>query len=285
MQNTLMAITVFLSSGRNILSKDIGRHVKTKQDFFQSQSLLFLGGMALIFILNPMKTFAFSFGILMYALIYGAFLVSSQWLFTFSMKTGDIAVCSLVYSFGFIFPTVSGALIWEEAFGFTKYVGIVLIIICILLFTKKEPHVDNNKRYLPPLIMAMFSSGGLGVMQKVQQKSDFHLQTNAFLFFAFLFAFGMSFIAYCITRKSTSCRHNNKLYMISVPAGICFGGANYINTILAGMMESSVFFPFQNIATLVLSAILGMIIFKEKASVKKLIGFAVGIAAIVILKL
>lgn len=285
MENLLMVLTVALSGGRNLLSKDIGRVSKGRRNFFMSQALLFLGGMAVIFFLDPKEVMKASVGVLPYAVIYGAFLLSSQWLYTFALKTGSVSVCSLVYSFGFILPAVSGAIIWDEPFGWIKCVGIALAVGSILLSVKTERTEEKSKKYFLPLIIAMLSSGGLGIMQKVQQKSAYNGQTNAFLFFAFVLAFTVSVIAFCFAKENASGGKSARLGIISASAGLCFGGANYINTILAGMIESLIFFPLQNIATVVLTALFGMLIFKEKPTVKNAVGFAFGIAAIFILKM
>lgn len=285
MENLLMVATVSLGAGRNILSKGIGKQTGGKYGFFFGQSLLFLGGTVIIFLLNPVKSLSFSLGVLPYALIYGVFLVLSQWLYTLSLKSGSVSVCSLVYSFGFIIPAVSGAVVWGEPFGIIKIIGIILAIICILLSVKSGQKAGKGKMYIVPLVIAMLSSGGLGVMQKVQQKSVYKSETNAFLLFAFAFAFILSFMFFVITKNEESNNKNAKYITVCALTGLCFGGANYINTILAGMIQSLVFFPLQNIATVILSAILGILIFKEKPTLKNSIGFIFGIAAIFVLKM
>ena len=108
----------------------------------------------------------------------------------------------------------------------------------------------------------MFSSGGLGIMQKVQQSSAAANEKGAFLFVAFCFAFCCSFAAFLLSHEKTGFPVQRTLY----PAltGLCFGGANLCNTILAGKMKSAVFFPLQNISTILFTTLLGIFLFKEK---------------------
>ena len=67
--------------------------------------------------------------------------------------------------------------------------------------------------------------------------------------------------------------------------GLCFGGANLLNTILAGRMKSAVFFPLQNISTILLSTLLGTLIFKEKITAKTAVIILLGALTVVVFSL
>lgn len=64
--------------------------------------------------------------------------------------------------------------------------------------------------------------------------------------------------------------------------GVCFGGANLFNTILAGKMKSAVFFPLQNISTILLTTLLGIVLFKEKITKKTALILSLGILVILL---
>lgn len=274
---------MLLTAGRNIVSKGMTTGTDGKKSFFFGQMLLFFVGGATIFCLNPAKCLSVSVQILPYSLIYGVLLCSAQGLYVLALKKGNTSVCVLVYSFGFLIPTVLGAVCYNEDFGITKYIGLLMAIATLILTANTEKREGADGKYFIPLLGAMLSSGGLGVMQKVQQKSAVSDMTNEFLFVAFSVAFLVSAIGFFMARGS--CKPQKNYVLRSSVVGICFGGANYLNTVLAGKMESSVFFPTQNIGSLVLSILLSILIFKEKISLPKAIGLLLGIAAIVVLKL
>ena len=124
----------------------------------------------------------------------------------------------------------------------------------------------------------MVSSGGLGIMQKLQQSSETANEKGSFLLIAFLLAFGCSFLAFLFSRDRAVLCVKKALY----PAltGLCFGGANLCNTILAGKMKSASFFPLQNITTILLTTLLGIALFKEKPTLKTITILILGIAVI-----
>lgn len=269
-----LLLSVSLTSGRNIASKKTAADNTATSHFFFSQAMLFLAAALLLISFNLTSFSAISSTTLIYGIIYGVLLISSQWMFTLALKKGSTAICSVVYSLGFIIPTVSGAFFWNEEFTLTDLLGLILALTTII-FTVigKEADTKNGKGFLIPIIVAMLSSGGLGVMQKVQQSSSYANERNEFLIIAFTLAFLASIVGFL------SCKNKAKIQSRNVAfpaiAGLCFGGANLFNTILAGRIKSAAFFPLQNISVILLSTLLGIILFKEKLTFKN--------AAIVIL--
>ena len=117
-------------------------------------------------------------------------------------------------------------------------------------------------------------------MQKVQQSSSAAEEKTMFLLIAFVFAFFCSFIAFLLCREKETFDTKNAVY--PAVAGLCFGGANFCNTVLAGNMKSAVFFPLQNVSTILVSTLFGIVIFKEKITPKTAVILMLGIVVIVL---
>lgn len=275
-----LLLSVFLSAGRNITSKKTAADAKDNSLFFLSQTVL-LGCAALLLVIFNLGTAAsISTLTVIYGIIYGILLILSQWCFTLALRFGSTSICSVIYSMGFVLPTVSGALFWHENFTLLNLIGLVIVIAVILLSAKKQDSAAKSNAFIPFIIAAMTASGGLGIMQKVQQTSKYAEQQSAFLIISFIFAEAISLVALLIQRT----KRKPKFSCITYPAvtGICFGGANLCNTILAGMLSSAVFFPVQNISTILLSTLLGIILFKEKLTAKAVVILLLGITAVII---
>ncbi len=274
-------LSVSLSAGRNITSKKTAADTNKKSQFFLSQTILFACAALLLFAFGIKDFRSVSVTTLIYGMIYGVLLVLSQWMFTLALKSGNTSVCSVVYSLGFLLPTASGALFWNETFTLLNFIGVLVAVSVILLAAKKnEKGSENKKTYIPFILIAMISSGGLGIMQKVQQSSKAADEKGVFLFIAFSIAFICSMVAFLLCRERAAFTKTKVLF----PAitGLCFGGANLCNTILAGRMKSAVFFPLQNISTILFTTLLGIFIFKEKLTKKTTVILFLGIAVIVL---
>ena len=277
----ILAVSVSLSAGRNLTSKKTAVSFRKRADFFLSQTVLF-GTAAVFFAVYVfLQLTQISCVTWVYGLIYGILLILSQWMFTLALKRGNTSVCSVVYSLGFILPTVFGSVFWKENFPLQHGVGVILAVLVILLSAKKgSDPAGPVKSYLPFLLIAMISSGGLGILQKVQGTSAAAREKGMFLLIAFGLAFGVSALAWLFFGNKD--KTPAKLSPTPFLTGLCFGGANLFNTILAGQMNSVVFFPLQNISTILLTVLLGIVLFREKIT-RKTVSILAFVIAIILL--
>lgn len=285
MKDNLLAlsISVLLSVGRNIASKKTATDNGSKETFFFSQSMLFLSATLLLGIFNIKTVTIPSRETIVYGVIYGVLLIVSQWAFTLALKSGNTSVCSVVYSFGFLLPTLSGAIFWAEEFVLLDFLGLIIAVAVILLGLDFKTKSKSGNTFLPFVLAAMLASGGLGIMQKVQQSSSSASEKAEFLIIAFALAFLSSLVGFFTCKKTIKIKLPNVLY--PALAGACFGGANLFNTVLAGRMKSSVFFPVQNISTVLLSTVLGIVFFKERLTLKNILIVVLGAITVVIFSL
>ncbi len=276
-----LLLSVSLTSGRNIASKKTASDNKETSHFFFSQAMLFLSAALLLISFNITSFSSLSATTIIYGIIYGVLLILSQWMFTLALKNGSTAICSVIYSLGFIIPTVSGSIFWDEAFTLTDLLGFVLALSTIA-FTVigKEKDSQSGKTFILPIIIAMLSSGGLGIMQKVQQSSAYANERNEFLIIAFTLAFLASIIGFSACKTKAKIQRRNVVF--PTVAGLCFGGANLFNTILAGRIKSAAFFPLQNISVILLSTLLGILFFKEKLTLKNIMIIILGAITVIV---
>ena len=280
----LLAISVSATAGRNAISKKtaVGSEA-LRVDFFLSKAVLFLSAGLLLLCIGARALGSVSPLTLLYGLIYGVLLVLSQWMLTLSLKTGTTAICSTVYSFGFILPTLSGAILWHEPFLLKDGIGLAVVILVILLSVKgktSDSTSSKNVSFVPFILIAMLASGGLGIMQKVQQTSSVAAEKDAFLIIAFALASLLSFLAFLILGKKQRPHPRGLLYPAAT--GLCFGTANLCNTLLAGLLKSAVAFPLQNIGTILLSTLLGILVFRERLTGRVALILALSTIAVIL---
>ena len=275
-----LLLAMCLASGRTIASKKMSSDIQGKTHFFQTQMVLFISAAALIVVVGVKELSSISALTVVMGLIYGLLLVLSQWMLTLSLKDGNTSFCSIIYSLGFIIPTLSGAIFWNEMFTIANGVGLLIAIVVIALSANKKTHSESKVQDVPfNIYIAMIASGGLGLMQKIQQSSKVADEKMVFFLVAFAFAFLCSWVAYAVCRQANSRRN---LGIMPIITGLCFGGSNVCNTVLAGRLPSAIFFPVQNISTIVLSTLLGIILFKEKMSLRNVIVLLLGVLVIVL---
>ena len=140
----LLALSVVLSTGRNLLSKNLSNIRFGTRPFFLCQSILFLCGAVAIFSFGGISISSIATLTLLYAGIYGFLLILAQWFYTAALSKGNTAACSTVYSLGFIFPTLSGVALWNEAFSFIDFLGVMCAVAAVILYGFKSKKKEKT---------------------------------------------------------------------------------------------------------------------------------------------
>lgn len=284
----LLISSVVCSTARAVFSKKLGAVNGSKYGFYITQTVLFTIAAAMIFVLNLKSIGRPSAAAVILAVAYGIFTVLSQWMYTIALTKAPVSVCAMVYSFGFIIPTVFGTAVWHERVNVFKIISIMLCICTIILTSVKSG--DNSKKMhgLPvTLIIAMLASGGLGIVQKLQQKTSACDETGMFLFLAFVLAALLSLAASFTKRKKAV----QKIHIDWVLAfyifivGVSMAVANTANTLLAGFLPSAVVFPIVNVGVILASLAVSVIILRERISKSQIAAFGLGVTAILLFNL
>ena len=281
----LLILSVTLGTVRNLLSKNLSEMSFGTKKFFFSQAVIFLAGSVALAMFGGNFFSNVSGLTVCYSAVYGVLLLLAQWCYTAALKRGKISVCSTVYSLGFIFPTISGCVIWNEQMTVFDVIGILTVIPAIIIsgINKKTGYKKlHSNNYIIPIVIAMMSSGGLGIMQKIQQKSPYPDQRTAFVALAFLFA-GIVSLLCSLFIKSDSEKIPGRKVLAAAGVGVAFGCCNLLNTTLAGLLDSAVLFPMLNIGTILLSLVMGVIFFQERLAAKDATVLVLGIMSIILI--
>ena len=213
-----------------------------------------------------------------------------------ALQVGPMSYTSVFISFSTLISSLSGVMFFDESLGWAQIVGMVLMLASFVLAAKSD--VDEKKanvKWLFLCLIAFVATGGIGVMQKVHQSSEYRDELNAFLIIAFVSSAVLcAFFAALMKRRESRFadekekRINGKrqvwlLLGIMIASGACVAVNNKFNLYLSGVMDSAVFFPIVNGGGLVLTTLAAVLLFKEKLSAKQWIGVVLGIASVVFL--
>lgn len=279
----LLGLSVVLSTGRNLFSKNLSDIRFGTKPFFLCQCALFLCGSAALVLFGKISIGVVAYQTLICAAVYAILLIFAQWFYTAALVKGNTALCSTVYSLGFILPTLSGAILWAESFSFLDLLGVLCAISAVIVSSGKPQLKTGKSYYFAPLVIAMLASGGLGIVQKLQQKSAYAEQKSIFLLIAFTLAAVISLIFSLFAKNQGDTSFRRGKLAVASCIGVCFGCCNLLNTTLAGLLDSAIFFPTLNIGVILLSMICGVIFFKERISKKEIVVLILGAVSILLL--
>ena len=284
----LLIASVSCSTARAVFSKRLGLLSGGRREFCKTQAELFFFAAAVIFILNIKGMCPPSAETLVFGAMYGVFTVLAQWLYTAALGRLPVSVCAMVYSFGFIIPTVFGTTVWKETVGPFKIISVLLCVVTVVLSSFSGGREEkNDKAAFLPLIISMAASGGLGIVQKLQQKSVHSAETGSFLFSAFILAGLISAAAAAAvpSQNGNGDKKTKKFYSSVITVGAAMAAANTANTLLAGRLPSVIAFPVTNVGVILASLAVSVIFLKEKISKTQLAAVFTGTAAVLMFNL
>lgn len=282
----LLILSILLSSARNIFSKRISSARFGTRRFFLLQALLFSGGAAVAAVGAGANGTLPSRYTVITGLIYGVLLLLAQWLYTAALASGKTALCSTVYSLGFVIPTLYGALIAEEGLRWTDGLGVLCAALAVVLSgVAKGGFRGKGDGVKFVLILAMLASGGLGVVQKLHQSTEYSEERGTMLLIAFALAATVSVISALISPSPTTMGASRSSFASALTVGVVFGICNLLNTRLAGLLPGTVLFPTLNIGTIILTMLAAIPLYKELPEKKDLPTLLLGGAAILLLNI
>ena len=286
MEFLLLALSVLLSTGRNLSSKKISFTTFGQRNFFLMQFIIFLTGIVIVAFKGGNGLISVAPVTVLYAVIYMVFLLSANWCYTVALVNGNTSICVTIYSMGFIIPTLSGMMFWDEEVSLLKLIGIICVIPAVILsgIKKGGNRAEKGKGYFIPAVVAMLTSGGLGIMQKIQQKSPYPDQFGTFVLIAFILGALVSLLFFAFARKGEKPLTKGNVG-VACTIGVCWSLCNLLNTFLSGALPTAVFFPMLNIGTIFMSAFLGIVLYKERITLKTVAVVLLGILSILLINL
>lgn len=176
--------------------------------------------------------------------------------------------------------------LYSEPLSFLKVAGILLAFLGVFLvsFAKSNDGKSSNSIWL--LILLFVGSSILDVVLNYVQKFEFqHIPASLFSAFGFGLAgaIGFTILVIQLLRKSA------KFELKNILAGIILGIPNYFSIYLlilsyksTGWTDSTVL-AIMNVSTVLISAVIGFIAFRENVTVRKIIGLLAAVSAIILL--
>ena len=165
-----------------------------------------------------------------------------------------------------------------------KIIGILLMLVSFVFAVEREGEKRKGSfAWLLLCITVFVSTGGIGIMQKVHQTSPHKAELDIFLVLAFGVTAIVSLIAAAFMKNGGSGASDAPKAEKNRLGGVCVAANNKLNLFLSGVMETSVFFPIANGGAVALSTLAAFFLFKERLSVRRWIGLAIGVLSVVLL--
>lgn len=226
----------------------------------------------------------------------GFLLIAIFYLISLTTQKTSISTASVANKMSVAMPVLFSVLILNEQLSFLKGLGIFFAFIALYLSTASEDKTSSNGKklfYLPLLVF--LGSGLIDVAINATKAFYIHNEQDSEMFtitsFAFAFCVGLILLFYNFFRNQSSEKRAPLIEIKSILAGFILGVPNYfsiffiIKALESNALKSAQLFPVLNISNVILSTLIGFLIFNEKLSTKNKVGLLIAILAIILITL
>lgn len=201
-----------------------------------------------------------------------------------SQKLG-VSVASVATKMSFVLPSILGVFLYKEALSLLQIIGIVLAIVAVYLAAMKQSKESFSSSMLLLPFLVFLGSGIIDVAIKYFQEvhvpeEEFALFSSMVFFFAGII--GILFILIKSTKQPLKVNYKN------VIGGIVLGVPNFFSIyflLLAlsykGLNSASIF-TVNNVGIVLLSTLLGILLFKERLLLMNWLGIGLAILSILL---
>ena len=217
------------------------------------------------------------------SLIIGFLFIVTFNLLAFGTQKIGIAISTVANKMSMIIPVIIGISLFSEKLGMFKLIGIALAISAIYMTSTKSGKLSFDKKFLPIILLIFFGQGMADGTLSWAQKFSIN-DENTPLFFASVFLIagilGSVFLIYETIKNGFKLEFKNLIW------GIGLGIPNYltlhffVRSLQSPIFESSQVFPIVNMGVIVLTALAGILLFREKLSFFNWGGILVAVLAI-----
>jgi drug/metabolite transporter (DMT)-like permease len=223
-----------------------------------------------------------------FAAVQGILLAVNFYLLAYTAQRAGVAVAALASRLSVAIPSFLAFVLYGDSLSVVKIAGLCTALLALYLCTAgdKESGATTTKIFqLMPILVFITFGCYFSILKYLQTHYLDGSSYHAYVMSGFIFAF-MSSIAIGFSKDVFSA---GDFRMKHIYAGIFLGAINYVavyallEVLALRDWESSQLFPIYSVGVVGVSAILAMLIFRERLSKQRTIGLAVGLLAVVLL--
>lgn len=186
-----------------------------------------------------------------------------------AMKLGSVMI-----------PVLIAILVFHEQVGGIQSAGIIIAVVAIILMNIEKGEVGKkNKKYW--LIVLLLGSGLTDTMANIYDKTGVAVLKNHYLFYTFSAALLTAFVMALLNKQ--------KIRLEDICSGLLIGIPNYYSArfllLSFGSVPAVVVYPVYSVGTIIITSMVGMLIFGEKLSVQKKLALLLILVALALLNL
>ncbi|MFV8838400.1 EamA family transporter [Salinimicrobium soli] len=219
--------------------------------------------------------------------ILGFMFIAVFYLAAITTQRSGLSVVSVATKMSVAIPVLFGIFLYNESTGFIKVTGIVCALVAVYLTSiKKREGIKIRKRNLIFPLLVFFGSGIIDTTLKYLE-TTYVAETDVAVFSSTIF--GIAGIIGTGILIFQGVQGKLRLQFKNLLGGIALGIPNFgsiyflVLALRSGGVESSTIFPLNNVAIVMISTFLGILLFRERMLKKNWIGIGLAVVSIILI--
>lgn len=205
-----------------------------------------------------------------------------------SSQLNGVGVTSVATKMSLVVPVVFAVLYYKDALSVFQLIGILLALFAVYLASIKSGKGEVSKKHLWLPILVFLGSGVIDTSIKFIQEG--YLTDGQYPIFSST-VFGTAAVSGFVFIGFKSIQNPIQLNFRNMLGGICLGIPNYfsifflLRALNSETLNSSSIFTINNVAIVLFSTLLGILLFKEKLTTRNWFGVVLAVVSIVLVAL
>ncbi len=224
----------------------------------------------------------------------GTFALGSLFILVFNLMAATaqkigVSVTSVATKMSLVIPVLFGVFMYGETLGNIKILGILLALVAVYFVSVKQNSVSLRSNSLLLLPALVFLGSGL-IDTSLKYFQETHIEEGEFSLFSAT-VFGSAAIVGIVFIFLKSIKVPLKLNLRNVLGGVVLGVPNYFSVFFllkalhGDHLNSAQVFTINNVAVVMCSTLLGIVLFREQISLKNWGGITLAVISILLVAL
>ena len=207
-----------------------------------------------------------------------------------SVKKSAYMMLDIFLMLGVLIPLIASSIFFDEPIKLTQWGGIALLLIAVYIMCSYNNSI-KTKITLPSFILLLvcgISNGIADFSQKLFTKSIQNGSAAAFNFYTYVFAAVTLTALLALLPKPTDTNEKaniKKMFGYIPVMALCLFVNSYFKTLAARHLSAVMLYPLNQGCALILSAVMAAVLFKEKLTIKAVIGIITAFISLLIINL
>ncbi len=290
----LLSVALFSGAAKGYCGKRIGGYTENFKDALTANIFRMLMciviGLVIILFTEDISQLVPSAEVIAISALSGistaVFVVS--WLI--SVKKSAYMMLDIFLMLGILIPLIAGKILFDEDIRIIQWLGIAVLFIAVIIMCSYNNTVKGKMTPFSFVLLLIcgISNGITDFSQKLFVTRQPNIPASVFNLYTYIFAGLTLIIAYLLLNRNNANSQRTPLGKIIpyiIVMAVCLFANSYFKTLAAERLNAILLYPLNQGAALIISTLMSSFLFKEKLTVKAVIGIAVAFTGLLIINL